>query len=113
VGALGAGPLSPLAPIAAPMAGLIETVASGIASAGTKIGASLSSAPVQQATQSISSAITPLVMTTGHLTQQVGTASGLGRPVAGLLGQVGGPIASAGWKVSGAATQTPVSPLVG
>ncbi len=109
VKALGSGPLSPLAPITAPVGGLLDTVAGGLKSGGTMLGAALSSAPVQQATQAISTAITPLVTTAGQLTQQVGTATGLGQPVAGLLGQVGGAITSAGWKV----TSTSPQPIVG
>ncbi|MBJ9594876.1 collagen-like triple helix repeat-containing protein [Burkholderia seminalis] len=109
VKALGTGPLSPLSPLTTPISGLLDTVSSGLRTGGTTLGAALSSGPVQQATQAISTAITPLVTTAGQLTQQVGTATGLGQPVAGLLGQVGAAVTSAGWKVSAASPQ----PLVG
>ncbi|WP_321875268.1 collagen-like triple helix repeat-containing protein, partial [Burkholderia cenocepacia] len=109
VKALGSGPLSPLAPITTPVGGLLDTVAGGLKSGGTMLGSALSSGPVQQATQALSTAITPLVTTAGQLTQQAGTATGLGQPVAGLLGQVGGAITSAGWKV----TSTSPQPIVG
>jgi len=109
VKALGTGPLSPLAPITTPVGGLLDTVAGGLKSGGTMLGSALSSGPVQQATQALSTAITPLVTTAGQLTQQVGTATGLGQPVAGLLGQVGGAITSAGWKVTSASPQPVVS----
>ncbi len=109
VKALGSGPLAPLAPITTPVGGLLDTVASGLRTGGATLDASLSSAPVQQATQVISTAITPLVTTAGHLTQQVGTATGLGQPVAGLLGQVGSAITLTGWKVTAASPQ----PIVG
>ncbi|WP_366919210.1 collagen-like triple helix repeat-containing protein [Burkholderia seminalis] len=109
VKALGTGPLSPLSPLTTPVGGLLDTVSSGLSKGGATLGAALSSGPVQQATQTISTAITPLVTTAGQLTQQVGTATGLGQPVAGLLGQVGAAITSAGWKVSAASSQ----PLVG
>ncbi|OXH82928.1 hypothetical protein CA830_36050, partial [Burkholderia multivorans] len=69
----------------------------------------LSSGAVQQVTQPISSAVTPLVITAGQITQQVGTTTGLGQPVSGLLGQVGGAISSAGTQVAGTSSQ----PLVG
>ena len=106
--ALGTGPLSPLAPLTTPVGGLLDTVAGGLKTGGTMLGAALSSGPVQQTTQAISTAITPLVTTVGQVTQQVGTATGLGQPVAGLLGQIGGAITSAGWKV----TSTSPQPLV-
>ncbi len=109
VKALGAGPLSPLAPFATPVGGLLDTVAGGLKSGGAMLGSALSSGPVQQATQAISTAITPVVTTAGQLTQQVGTATGLGQPVAGLLGQVGGAITSAEWQV----TSTSPQPIVG
>jgi hypothetical protein len=109
VRALGAGPLSPLAPITTPVGGLLDTVAHGLQLAGAMVGSTVSSGPVQQATRTAGSAITPLVTTAGNLTQQVGTATGLGQPVAGLLGQVGGAITSAGTKVSVASSQ----PVVG
>ncbi len=111
VKALGAGPLSPLAPITTPVGGLLDTVAQGLQSAGATVGSTVSSGPVQQATQLAGSAITPLVTTAGSLTQQVGTATGLGQPVAGLLGQVGGAITSAGTKVSAASSQPVVGDL--
>ncbi|WP_425127590.1 collagen-like triple helix repeat-containing protein [Burkholderia arboris] len=109
VKALGTGPLAPLAPVTAPVGGLLDTVAGGLQGAGATLGSTLSSGPVQQATQAIGNAITPLVTTTGQLTQQVGTATGLGQPVAGLLGQVGAVITSAGVKVTSASSQ----PIVG
>ncbi|CAI8692786.1 hypothetical protein EMIT0111MI5_10160 [Burkholderia sp. IT-111MI5] len=109
VKALGSGPLSPLAPITTPVGGLLDTVAGGLKSGGTMLGSALSSGPVQQATQALSTAITPLVTTAGQLTQQVGTATGLGQPVAGLLGQVGSAITSAGWKVTSTSPQPVVS----
>ena len=44
VKALGTGPLSPLAPLTTPVGGLLDTVAGGLKTGGTMLGAALSSA---------------------------------------------------------------------
>lgn len=101
VDALGTGPLSPLAPVTTPVAGALDTVANGLSAGGQVLGTTLSSSDVQQVTQPLSSAITPLVITLGQQTQNVGTTTGVGQPVSGLLGQIGGAVQNAGAQVAG------------
>lgn len=101
INALGTGPLAPLAPITTPLAGALDTAANGISAGGQVLGNALSSSAVQQVTQPLSSAITPLVVTLGQQTQTVGTTTGIGQPVSGLLGQIGGAVQSAGAQVAG------------
>lgn len=101
VNALGQGPLSPLAPVTTPIAGGLTTAANGISAGGQVLGNTLASSAVQQVTQPLSSAVTPLVITLGQQTQSVGTTTGAGQPVSGLLGQIGGAVQSAGAQVAG------------
>lgn len=104
VDALGTGPLAPLAPVTTPLAGALDTAANGIRAGGQVLGNTLASSAVQQVTQPLSSAITPLVVTLGQQTQNVGTTTGIGQPVSGLLGQVGGAVQSAGAQLAGASS---------
>ncbi len=109
VDALGTGPLSPLAPVTSPVAGALYTTANGVQAGGMILGNTLASAPVQQVTQPISSAITPLVITLGQTTQAVGTTSGLGQPVSGALAQIGNALQGGGTAIGGSSKQ----PLAG
>jgi hypothetical protein len=101
VDALGTGNGSALSPITAPVANTLYTVANGVDAAGEILGNTAASPSVQQVTQPISGAITPLVVTLGQATQTVGTTTGIGTPVANALGQVGGALRNAGAKIVG------------
>jgi hypothetical protein len=109
VDALGTGPLSPLAPVTTPVAGALYTAANGVQAGGMILGNTLASSPVQQVTQPVSNAITPLVITLGQTTQAVGTTSGLGQPLSGVLAQLGNALQGAGTTVGSSSKE----PLVG
>ncbi|WP_175781581.1 collagen-like triple helix repeat-containing protein [Burkholderia anthina] len=116
VRALGTGPLAPLAPVTTPVGTVLDTVAGGLGAAGSMAGATLSSNAVWQVTQPLSAIVTPLVLSAGQATQQIGSATGLGQPVADLLGQVGGALSTAGWRAGTVAAQPavgPASPFIG
>lgn len=100
VRALGSGPLAPLAPVTTPLAGALDTAANGVSAGGQVLATTLASSAVQQVTQPLSSAVTPLVVTLGQQTQNIGTTTGLGPSASGLLGQVGGAVQSAGAQVA-------------
>jgi hypothetical protein len=100
VDALGTGNLSALSPVTTPTAGALYTVANGFNAAGQILGSQIASPAVQQVTQPVSGAITPLVITVGQTTQAVGTTTGLGAPAASLLGQIGGAVKAAGAQLS-------------
>ncbi|KAB0632383.1 hypothetical protein F7R13_35445, partial [Burkholderia territorii] len=106
--ALGSGPLAPLAPVTTPVGAVLDTVAGGLGAAGNTVGATLASGAVQQVTQPLSSAVTPLVITAGQATQQIGATTGLGQPVAGLLGQVGTALATTGSRMGSVSSQPAV-----
>ncbi|HDR8861349.1 TPA: collagen-like triple helix repeat-containing protein [Burkholderia territorii] len=106
--ALGSGPLAPLAPVTTPVGAALDTVAGGLGAAGNTLGATLASGAVQQVTQPLSSAVTPLVITAGQTTQQIGATTGLGQPVAGLLGQVGTALATTGSRMGSVSSQPAV-----
>jgi Bacterial collagen, middle region len=109
VDALGTGPLSPLAPVTTPVSGALYTAANGVQAGGMILGNTLASSPVQQVTQPVSNAITPLVITLGQTTQAIGTTSGLGQPVSGVLAQVGNALQGAGRTIGSSSKE----PLVG
>lgn len=109
VDALGTGPLSPLASVTSPVAGGLYTAANGAQAGGMILGNTLASAPVQQVTQPLSNAITPLVITLGQTTQAVGTTSGLGQPVSGVLAQIGNALQGGGTTLGGSSKE----PVVG
>src|SRR5579859_4300732 len=68
VGGLGTGNLAPLSPLTTPLATVLSTTAGALNAGGVTLGNSLASAPVQQITQPISTAITPIVQTVGLVT---------------------------------------------
>lgn len=109
VDALGSGSLSALSPVTAPLAGALYTAANGINAGGMILANTMSSSAVQQVTQPLSNAITPLVVTLGQTTQTVGAATGLGQPLAAALAQIGGALQAAGTTVGGTASH----PVVG
>ncbi|KWF34163.1 hypothetical protein WL88_11095 [Burkholderia diffusa] len=106
--ALGSGPLAPLAPVTTPVGAVLDTVAGGLGAAGNTVGATLASGAVQQVTQPLSSVVTPLVITADQATQQIGATTGLGQPVAGLLGQVGTALATTGSRMGAVSSQPAV-----
>lgn len=102
IGGLGnGGPLGALSPLTSPLAGAVGLVGTTIESGGQTLGATLSSGPVQQVTQQLSTAITPIVVTLGNGTQTIGSASGLGAPTDTLLQTLGSAISQGGKTVSG------------
>jgi hypothetical protein len=113
VDALGKGPLAPLAPVTTPVAGALETVANGVSAGGQMLANTLSSSAVQQVTQPLSAAVTPLVITLGQQTQSVGATTGIGQPVSGLLGQVGSAVQSGGAQIAGASKDPVVADIGG
>jgi hypothetical protein len=90
---------------------VLSTAANTVNAGGAVLGNVLSSGPVQQVTQPISTAITPIVLTAGLVTQQVGTSTGLGVPLSGVLAKLGGAVSSAGTTFGSAASTATNNPL--
>lgn len=105
VDALGTGNLAPLSPATSQVAGALYTAANGLQAGGMILGNTLSSAPVQQVTQPVSSAIAPLVITLGQTTQAIGTTTGLGQPVSAGLAQVGSALQGSASTIGGSSSQ--------
>ena len=93
---VGSNRLRALAPVTAPVGGVVNRSGVAVSGLGSPLTDTLSTGPVEQITQTLSSAIVPLTSQATQLTQTAGTTSGLGRPVSGLLGIVGGAVMQVG-----------------
>jgi hypothetical protein len=102
VGAVGSGPLAPLAPVTVPVGGLVTQVSATASTLAAPVNSVLSSGPVQQITQTVGQAIVPLISTVNTLTQTVGNTTGLNQPVNSLLTAAGAGINTLGNASTGA-----------
>ncbi|MCP5804600.1 collagen-like triple helix repeat-containing protein, partial [Klebsiella pneumoniae] len=75
-----------------PLAGVVTQVGQAVANGGSTLGTALSTGPVQQLTQQLSTAIIPITSQLTGATQTLGATSGLGSPGNTLLGQLGGAV---------------------
>ncbi len=60
VTSLNTGALAPLAVVTNPVGAIVSGLGTGVTQTGSNLGAALSSAPVQQLTQGVTTAITPI-----------------------------------------------------
>ncbi|MGD7412922.1 collagen-like triple helix repeat-containing protein, partial [Ralstonia pseudosolanacearum] len=81
LGAAGS-PLAPLNPVTAPAGSTVSALGQGLQGAGGLVTIATSSGPVQQVTQQTSNAVVPLASQTARGTQQVGSTTMLGGPLA-------------------------------
>ncbi|MGR5402031.1 collagen-like triple helix repeat-containing protein, partial [Vibrio harveyi] len=81
-------------------------VGQAVANAGGTLGTALSTGPVEQVTQQLSSTVVPLTSQVTTTTQTLGNATGLGAPATNLLQTVGGTVANVGTSITG--TNAPV-----
>lgn len=111
LGAAGS-PLAPLNPVTAPAGGSVSALGQVLQGAGGLVTIGTSSGPVQQVTQQTSNAIVPLASQVARGTQQVGSTTMLGTPLANALNTAGGGLGSAGGQI-GAASSNPLAADVG
>jgi hypothetical protein len=90
---------------------LVDQVGVGVSKLGTGLGNTLDSNVVQQVTRTASHVVVPITTVLLRTTEQVGEASGLGRPVRNILTTVGGAVNQLGVQVVGDGKTPVISPV--